>query len=665
MADKRKLQGEIDRCLKKVSEGVETFEDIWQKVHSATNANQKEKYESDLKKEIKKLQRLRDQIKSWLQSNDIKDKRQLQENRKTIETQMERFKVVERETKTKAYSKEGLQGFASKVDPAQKEREELRGWLSESIDSLNRQVEQFESEMEVLNVGTKRKRGDKDKQERLDGLLAQMERHDYHVVKLETVMRMLDNDSIDIDVVKNLKDGVAYYIDSNQDPDFQEDEYLYDDLELDEQMMGQPILASPHHNNVDEDWEAGLVGRVSPINSFPMSPTQKGFFKIDEDKKKGSKSEVIVNDVHVPKKKTVSTSSSQSSITSVTTPVKANSTSGGSSNKAVVTPSTKAPIIVTASPMKQTTGSNSSVTSVTQDGKVAGPASGTSYSAAASVSQPQPQLQQQQLAHQQSPQLPSSLSKQLAKTPSSKESTSTSLSQPSELLPDLSEPSATVITTTATVASTSATTMANSVETVNSRLSPEEVASTISSESLSSASFGGDGGLSQDSPVFTPVTSASVTPPLLIANQLADLYLSQPTCLNSLTIASDTLARNTDSMPATSSAMPIAIRPVERVEENIPQETENWPLGSLKSIAAHAVAQAGLDKDKEEEAPVRTVPEARDLVDNVSSLVLTALTAATATTTTTTTTVNNAWFISHIRDVGSIRDASHIRDVKQ
>ena len=49
-------------------------------------------------------------------------------------------------------------------------------------------------------------------------------------------MRMLDNDSISIDVVKNLQDGVIYYTESNQDPDFTEDEYLYDDLELDEQM---------------------------------------------------------------------------------------------------------------------------------------------------------------------------------------------------------------------------------------------------------------------------------------------------------------------------------------------------------------------------------------------------------------------------------------------
>lgn len=43
--------------------------------------------------------------------------------------QMERFKVVERETKTKAYSKEGL-GLAQKVDPAQREKEETGQWLT-------------------------------------------------------------------------------------------------------------------------------------------------------------------------------------------------------------------------------------------------------------------------------------------------------------------------------------------------------------------------------------------------------------------------------------------------------------------------------------------------------------------------------------------------------
>ena len=79
------FSAEIDRCLKKVSEGVEKFEDTWQKVHNASNANQKEKYEEDLKKEIKKLQRLRDQIKTWIASAEIKDKSVLMDKRKLIE----------------------------------------------------------------------------------------------------------------------------------------------------------------------------------------------------------------------------------------------------------------------------------------------------------------------------------------------------------------------------------------------------------------------------------------------------------------------------------------------------------------------------------------------------------------------------------------------------
>lgn len=44
-------------------------------VYDTENANQKEKFEADLKKEIKKLQRYRDQIKTWIQSSEIKDKK--------------------------------------------------------------------------------------------------------------------------------------------------------------------------------------------------------------------------------------------------------------------------------------------------------------------------------------------------------------------------------------------------------------------------------------------------------------------------------------------------------------------------------------------------------------------------------------------------------------
>ncbi|KAL2662829.1 hypothetical protein AAZV13_02G064300 [Glycine max] len=136
MGASRKLQGEIDRVLKKVQEGVEVFDSIWNKVYDTDNANQKEKFEADLKKEIKKLQRYRDQIKTWIQSSEIKDKKvsasyeqALVDARKIIEREMERFKICEKETKTKAFSKEGL-GQQPKTDPREKAKSETRDWLN-------------------------------------------------------------------------------------------------------------------------------------------------------------------------------------------------------------------------------------------------------------------------------------------------------------------------------------------------------------------------------------------------------------------------------------------------------------------------------------------------------------------------------------------------------
>ncbi|XP_062277750.1 CCR4-NOT transcription complex subunit 3a isoform X3 [Scomber scombrus] len=328
MADKRKLQGEIDRCLKKVAEGVEQFEDIWQKLHNAANANQKEKYEADLKKEIKKLQRLRDQIKTWVASNEIKDKRQLVENRKLIETQMERFKVVERETKTKAYSKEGL-GLAQKVDPAQREKEETGQWLTNTIDTLNMQVDQFESEVESLSVQTRKKKGDKDqKQERIEELKRLIERHRFHIRMLETILRMLDNDSVPVDSIQKIKDDVEYYIDSSQDPDFEENEFLYDDLDL-EDIPAALVATSPSGQGNVED-EMYLHSSSTPTSTtssspIPPSPATCTAENSEDDKKRGRSTDSEVSQSPV-KNGTPSLLSSFSSST----------TSGSSSSSSLV-----------------------------------------------------------------------------------------------------------------------------------------------------------------------------------------------------------------------------------------------------------------------------------------------------------------------------------------
>ena len=86
----RKQQQEIDRTLKRIQEGLAAFESIYDKLQAqvimpSSQTSQKEKLEQDLKKEIKKLQRHRDQIKTWAARDDIKDKKPLIDARKAIE----------------------------------------------------------------------------------------------------------------------------------------------------------------------------------------------------------------------------------------------------------------------------------------------------------------------------------------------------------------------------------------------------------------------------------------------------------------------------------------------------------------------------------------------------------------------------------------------------
>ncbi|KAK9728441.1 Not1 N-terminal domain, CCR4-Not complex component [Popillia japonica] len=288
MAASRKLQGEIDRCLKKVTEGVETFHDIFQKFQNATNANQKEKYEADLKKEIKKLQRLRDQIKSWIASGEIKDKSVLMDNRKLIEQQMEKFKVVERETKTKAYSKEGL-GAAQKLDPVQKEREEIQSWLNESIKEINRQCDTLESKIESLQAN-KKKKLDKDKQEMVDVHKNRLERHRFHIKKLETLLRMLDNMSVEVPQIKAIKEDIEFYIESSQEPDFEENEYLYDDIVgLDDVELSGVCLPSSATTDSNETGgtPTSIISGSSPMASPSLSipPHNHSSDSLNEDKK--------------------------------------------------------------------------------------------------------------------------------------------------------------------------------------------------------------------------------------------------------------------------------------------------------------------------------------------------------------------------------------------
>lgn len=145
---------------------------------------------------------------------------------------MEKFKAVEKEMKTKQYSKEGLSA-ATKLDPKEKEKMEVTDFLGEMVEQLGQQIEAAEAEADTLQAGLKKKKNDTGKADRLAELERTVERHKWHSAKLEILMRALENGSVEAEQVKDLEDSIKYYVEQNQEVDFIEDEELYDDLNLD------------------------------------------------------------------------------------------------------------------------------------------------------------------------------------------------------------------------------------------------------------------------------------------------------------------------------------------------------------------------------------------------------------------------------------------------
>eukprot|EP01039_Chlorochromonas_danica_P010757 gene10757-11956_t len=309
MAANRKLLTEIQQVLKKMEEGVEVFDSIWEKVYAAESQSLKEKYEADLKKEIKKLQRLRDQIKSWISSGDIKDKTQLLEARRTIESKMEQFKICEKDTKTKAYSKEGLAREA-RLDPKEAAREEKRVWINECIEQLQDLVNTVELEKEKILLNTKAKNKNKELLEKCDNRIS---KHKWHISRLELIIKLLDHEELDPSGLDSVKDSLDYYIESAADDDGAygvEHEFdIYEDLGLDALGAAVSFDLPPRHNNHKDEEDVRDEDHKVATNPVTNVITATGKVNVPTGSKK-EKKDVVASAQSTPKP--VSSGSSKS-----------------------------------------------------------------------------------------------------------------------------------------------------------------------------------------------------------------------------------------------------------------------------------------------------------------------------------------------------------------
>ena len=196
---------------------------------------------------------------------------------------MEKFKACEKEMKTKAFSKEGLTQSA-KLDPKQQEKADTMSWVQSMMDELMVQAETAEAEIETLQGGAKKKHRGGSSAERLDTLEHLNERRKWHISRLELILRLLDNGTVPVESAKALKEDVTYFVDTNsvsphdnnalrsflrvhQEEDFDEDEGIYDELNLDEAEEKYGL----GNDEESEDSEDASEGTFSSLRARRMS----------------------------------------------------------------------------------------------------------------------------------------------------------------------------------------------------------------------------------------------------------------------------------------------------------------------------------------------------------------------------------------------------------
>jgi len=128
-------------------------------------------------------------------------------------------------------------------------------------------------------LAQKKSKKDKEKQDRIDELKAWVEKHRYHIKQLETLMRMLDNETVDVEQIKKIKDDVEYYIESSQDPDYEDNDFIYEDLDLED--MTQFLMAEQTRANHTASFDSGTTknsnatgdddGSISIQSNSPIS----------------------------------------------------------------------------------------------------------------------------------------------------------------------------------------------------------------------------------------------------------------------------------------------------------------------------------------------------------------------------------------------------------
>lgn len=203
---------------------------------------------------------------------------------------MERFKACEKEIKTKAFSKEGLIA-QQRLDPHEKLKLETSQWVGGQVEELGRQMEATDAEVESLGTTTKKKSSKAaaagaGRIAELEGL---NERRKWHVHRLELILRLIENGNLDPDTVNDIREDIAYFVESNGEEDFEEDPGVYDELNLDAEEEAFGMVNDDMQSSHDSQSLADTSDIVT--NATPSKPAAKDKAKAKKEESAAASSE--------------------------------------------------------------------------------------------------------------------------------------------------------------------------------------------------------------------------------------------------------------------------------------------------------------------------------------------------------------------------------------
>ncbi|CAK9440389.1 uncharacterized protein LODBEIA_P44890 [Lodderomyces beijingensis] len=266
----RKLQKDIDIIFKRIQEGLQDFNYHYERYESLTNTEddsdnqrEKEKLANDLKKEIKKLQKFREQIKHWLSNDTVNTlgpvgtsySTKLSENKSIIEDAMETYKSVEKQTKLKTFSNQSIMmtfldskhgddddeesdEMESSEDEEENEYEDLSTEAVDSIRFFKDAIFQFREQTEKASHEFDKLAGKKIRKNNLSTIESKKEKiqetianNKFHQKKLRKLIKMLKNGMVvEFNLIFALKGDIEEYLNTNGEYEFTKETELYEDI---------------------------------------------------------------------------------------------------------------------------------------------------------------------------------------------------------------------------------------------------------------------------------------------------------------------------------------------------------------------------------------------------------------------------------------------------